>query len=238
MVHGAVRLDVTIAGGPVGEPPRTAPTPWGPRGLHRFSGLIAAAGWASGEQVVVGLWRRSPLGPLVDVMWVRPDGERVLLAPREEVRAYVASLYRFERTEVVAIRGGWSGRHVTVTAGPLELTLRPGRRDWRSWLFALRPLPLRRSPRWIAVEDRLVAPLGGLLLGGVDGVRLAGRAPGGQREWYGIDDYRALTGGALRVDGRDAGALADLRGDLGVGLSAFPTRPALVNVTTLIEPSP
>jgi hypothetical protein len=210
--------------------------PWTADGLDRFAGLIAAGGFASGEQVVVGLWRTSPLGRFVDAMWVRPDGERVLLAPSEAVRRYVASLYTFERTEVVSLVGGWTGRRVEVTAGPVRLTLDAGGRDWRSWLFAARPLPLRRSPRWLAVEDRLVAPLGGFLLRGTDGVRLAGTAPGGQREWYGIDDYRPLTRGTLTVDGTDAGALTTLRADLGVGLSAFPSVPALVNVTTLVEP--
>lgn len=209
--------------------------PWTARGLQRFTGMIAAGGFAGGEQVVVGLWRASPLGPFVDVMWVRPDGERVLLAPSDPVRRYVAELYTFERTAVAPVHGGWNGQHVSVSAGPLELELHPAARDWRSWLFAARPRPLRRSPAWLTVEGRLVAPLGGLLLGGVDGVRLAGTAPGGQREWYGIDDYRALRSGSLQVDGVDAGPLTALRADLGVGMSAFPTQPALVNVVTLVE---
>lgn len=218
-------------------PPRHRPrSPWTAAGLHRFSGMIAAAGFASGEQVVIGLWRRSPLGPFIDVMWVRPDGERILLAPSEEVRGYVTSLYRFERAEVVRVAGGWDGRAVDVLAGHLHVSLEPGRRDWRSWLFTARPLPLRRSPAWLAIEDRLVAPLGDALLGGAAGVRLAGRAPGGQREWYGIDDYRPLLHGRLTVDGRDAGALTELRAGLGVGLSDFPTRPALAYVETLVEP--
>jgi hypothetical protein len=216
---------------------RTVRPPLTPRVLQRFSGMIGAAGFGSGEQVVVGAWRRSPLGSFVDVMWVRPSGERVLLAPRPEVEGYVSSLYTFERTEVVAVTGGWTGDRLEVRAGPLHLTLHPGPRDWRSWLFAARPRPLRRSPAWLGLEDRLVAPLGGLLLGGTDGVRLAGRAPGGQREWYGIDDYRPLVRGRLEVDGADAGPLTDLRADLGVGLSAFPTRPALAYVETLVEPS-
>jgi hypothetical protein len=209
---------------------------WSARGLDRFSGLIAAGGSTSGEQVVVGMWRRSPLGRVIDIMWVRPDGERILLAPSAAVAAYVSGLYTFERVEVVTIRGGFDGRRVAVTAGPLAVTLEPGLRDPRSWLFALRPGFLRRAPAWIEVEDRLVAPLGGPLLGGADGVRLAGRAPGGQREWYAIADYRPLVSGRFEVVGADAGRLAPLRPGLGVGLSDFPTVPALVAVDTLIEP--
>jgi lysophospholipase L1-like esterase len=207
------------------------------RELDRFDGLIAAGAFTSGEQVVIGLWRRSPLGRFIDVMWIRADGERVLLAPNRSVRDYVAALYGFDRTEVVPIRGGWDGRRVEVSAGPLVARLEVAARDWRSWVFAARPKALRRAPWWLAIEDRLVEPLGGALLGGADGVRVTGTTPSGRREWYSVDDYRAVGAGSLTVDGRDAGRLTQLRGDLGVGVSAFPTRPALVNVVTLIEPS-
>jgi hypothetical protein len=207
-------------------------------GLDRFTGLIAASGFRSGDSVVVGLWRDSPLGPFVDVMWVRPDGRRELLAPSGAVRDYVAGLYTFESARVVPVRGGWTGCHVEVDAGPLTVRLPAGPRDWRSWLFAARPRPLRRSPAWLRVEDALVGPLGGLILGGAAGVRIAGRAPGGQREWYGIDDYRPLRGGSLTVAGVDAGPPGPLRAGLGVGLSDFPSVPALVSVVTLVEPAP
>lgn len=209
---------------------------WSGRGLDRFVGAIAAGAFASGDQLVVGMWRRSPLGRFIDVMWVRPDGERVLLAPSTVVRDYVGGIYAFDREEIVALRGGWDGRRVAVEAGPLRLRLTPGERDWRSWVFAARPRFLRRSPVWLGVEDRLVGPLGRLLLGGAAGVRVSGLTPGGRREWYSIDDYRQVRDGSLVVDGDDAGELTELRPDLGVGLSAFPTRPALVNLVTLIEP--
>lgn len=208
------------------------------RGLDRFQGIITAGGFATGDQVVVGAWRTSPLGRFVDVMWVRSDGERVLLAPTEAVRRYVAGLYTFETARVVPVRGGWTGTDVEVTAGPLQVRFTPGPRDWRSWLFAARPAPLRRSPAWLTLEDRLVGPLGGLVLGGTGGVRTAGRAPGGQREWYGIADYGPLRSGTATIEGVDAGPLRPLRSNLGVGLSDFPTVPALVHVGTLVDQPP
>lgn len=203
--------------------------------LDVFTGCIAAGGFRAGDTVVVGCWRRSPLGRLVDVMWVRPDGERVLLAPSAAAAVYVSTLYAFDRTEVVDIEGGFDGSAVAVCAGPLRVRLEAGPRDWRSWLFALRPRPLRRSPAWIGFEDRLARPFVGRIIGGADGVRAAGVAPGGQREWYGVDDYRPVTAGRLEVAGHDAGDLTALRPDLGIGLSTFPTVPAVVHVGTLIE---
>jgi hypothetical protein len=169
-----------------------------------FTGVITAGGFTSGEMVVVGAWRTSPIGPLVDVMWVRPDGERVLLAPTPEAR-------------------------------DVSVRLIAGRRVWRSWLFAARPRPLRRSPAWLHVEDVLGRPVVGRLIGGAEGVRAVGVAPGGQRECYGVDDWRPIIDGALTIDGADRGALVPLRSDLGIGLSSFPTRPAAVHVGTLVE---
>ena len=200
-----------------------------------YEGCIAGGAFGDGEAVVVGMWRRSPLGAFVDVFWVRPDGERVLLAPRSAVAEAVAAVYTFDRIEVVPLRGGWDGTRIRLDAGPLALRLDPGPRDWRSWLFALRPRLLRRSARWIGVEDRLARPVVERLIGGGRGVRAAGMAPGGQREWYGVDDWRPVVGGSLLVDGRDAGPLRRLPADLGVGLSSFPTVPALVFVGTILE---
>lgn len=206
------------------------------RGLHKFRGCIAAAAFASGDQIVIGAWRSSPLGQLIDVMWVRPDGERVLLAPSKAAAEYVSALYAFDRVDVVRVRGGWSGELVDVWAGPVAVQLWPERRDWRSWIFAVRPSWLRRAPVWLEMENRLVKPLGRVLLGGAAGVQLTGITPGGRREWYSVEDYRRLRSGRLTIRGRDAGRMTSLRPDLGVGLSAFPTRPAFVHLTTLIAP--
>ena len=201
----------------------------------RFVGCISAAAFTSGDAVVVGAWADSPLGPLVDVMWVRPDGRRILLAPTAAAAEYISALYAFDEVRVLALHGGWDGGATAVAAGPLRVRIVAGPRTALSWLFALRPAPLLRRPGWVRVEDAVARPLVGRLLGGAEGVRAAGVAPGGQRECYGARDYRPAVAASLTVDGRDAGAMRDLPADLGIGLSSFPTRPAVVHVITSIE---
>ncbi|CAN5279821.1 hypothetical protein BH23ACT9_BH23ACT9_03140 [soil metagenome] len=202
--------------------------------IDLFEGAITASGFTSGHSVVVGAWARSPLGPFIDVMWRDPDGVRRLLAPSPEVARYVADLYRFDEVQVVDVRGGLRGDELALAAGPLEVRAELAPRDWRSWLFALRPRALRRAPTWIGIEDRLARPVVGLVLGGGAAVRTTGVAPGGQREWYGADDWRKLADASLAVEGVDAGAMAAMPADFGVGLSAFPTVPASVRLGTLI----
>lgn len=203
--------------------------------MHLFEGAITAAGFSSGHSVVVGAWARSPLGAFVDVMWRDAGGRRHLLAPTARIADYVSDLYRFDDVQVVGVRGGIDGDRLDVRAGPLHLQATMAAADWRSWLFALRPRVLRRSPTWISIEDRLARPVVGRLLGGGEGVRATGRAPGGQQEFYGADDWRALADAHLRVDGVGAGTMQPMPADFGVGLSAFPRRPASVRVGTLIR---
>lgn len=201
----------------------------------RFVGCISASGFASGDAVVVGAWATSPLGRVVDVMWVRPDGQRVLLAPSRAAADYISALYAFDEVRVVPVSGGWDGAATAVAAGPLRVRILAGRRDTRSRLFALRPPALLTRPAWVRLEDAVARPLVGRLLGGAAGVRAAGVAPGGQREYYGARDYRPAVDAALTIDGRGAGAMRDLPASLGIGLSSFPTRPAVVHVITTIE---
>lgn len=203
--------------------------------FDRFEGCIAGAAFATGDSVVVGAWRSSPFGRFVDVMWVQPDGTRVLLAPTVDVAAYVQRLYSFDRVDVVGVTGGWDGFAVAVTAGPLRVRMLGATRDARSWLFAMRPRALRQSPAWISVEDLVARPLVGRVIGGAHGVRAAGVAPGGRREYYGVADYRGVVEASLQVHGIDAGQVRDLPARLGIGLSSFPRRPAIVHVTTTVQ---
>lgn len=199
----------------------------------RLEGRIAAAGFASGDRFVIGLWDNGPLGPMTDVMWAQPDGKKILLASSEAVGRFVGGVYAFDETRVVETAITTSGEKTTVDAGPLHVELHAGA---ALKLFALRPPFLRRSPLWVRVEDSVFRPLAaGSLIGGGNGVRLYGRSPSGVREWYCIDSYRAVTRASARLDGRDLGPLTPLDPPAHFGFSEFPRRPAIVDCAPLLE---
>jgi hypothetical protein len=205
----------------------------GRRARILLEGTIAAAGFASGDRFVVGLWDEGPLGAMADVMWAGRDGARTLLAPSEPVAAFVGGVYDFDAVAVTPIDVHHSETSLALRAGPLELDLGagPARR-----LFALRPRFLRRSTTWVRVEDALLRPLvGGLVLRGAAGVRAYGRAPSGVREWYRIDSYRPVVRGAARLDGADLGALGPLEPPARFGFSEFPRAPAFVRCSPVLE---
>ena len=192
------------------------------------------AGFASGDRVVIGIWDAGPLGPMVDVMWARPDQRRILLAPDDDVATFVSGLYRFEEVRVVPIDVRVRERdRVSIVAGRLEVELRAGR---ASKLFGLRPRFLRRSPAWARIEDAVFRPLvGRVVLGGAADTRVYGVGPSGSRQWYCIESYRPVIEGRASLDGVDFGPLGPLTPRVGFGFSDFPERPAFVECAPVIE---
>ena len=200
-----------------------------------LEGRIAGTGFASGDRFVAGLWERGPLGAMTDVMWARPDGARVLLAPTEEVAAFISDVYEFDDVRVVPVALK-DGQAIEIEAGPVALSLTPGP---PARAFALRPRALRRSLPWVAFEDSVLRPLvGRLVLKGAAGVRARGRSTSGVREWYRIDAYRPVTSAHGSIDGRDLGPMAPLDPPVQFGFSEFPRYPAVVDCAPVLEFSP
>ena len=113
---------------------------------ERFSGRIAGVGSTSGIRVVVGRWDASPWGPFADVMVEDAAGHRVLLAPDERVRDFVAATYSFdehvlEPVEVTDTADGWQ-----VSTPSLSLRLTIGGRTPLGAALALVPTRVATSP--------------------------------------------------------------------------------------------
>jgi hypothetical protein len=189
--------------------------------LH-LDGRIASAGFASGDRFVVGDWRATPIGPMNDVFWATAAGERVLLVPSEAVGAFVSSVYRFDRIDVVPFAVVSDRRALHVVAGPVELALRVGR--------ALR-IPFHR-PCWFTrlVEDPIAHRT-------VD-VRTFGVSPTGVREWYRATGLRFMWAATARIDGRDLGAFGPARPALNVGFGEAPRWSSIVELRTTIDGAP
>ncbi len=195
----------------------------------RFQGAIAGVGSTSGVRLVVGRWRRSPLGYFTDVMVAAADGHRVLLAPSREVADFVAETYSFDEVEVGAVTatstlsGTWR-----VRAPGLDLHLRVGRRPLLGWLLRLVPRRLATSPAWTRVTD----PVARVLL---RGVRTRGTAAPGRREFYGATDVRRVAWLAGTWRGADLGALAPVAPEPGFGFGSTPARPSVTTLVSTVE---
>lgn len=196
----------------------------------RFRGTIAGLGSTCGVRVVVGWWYESPYDAFADVMLAEADGTRRLLAPTEEVAAFVSATYTFDAVEVVPVEVSREGPAVSVRAGDLALGFDVG---WRTPLGrALRLVPERvaTAPAWTAVTD----PVSRVVL---RGVRTSGSAGQGRRETYGATDHHRVDALAGSWRGRDLGDLAPVWPEPRFGFGSTPRAPSVTTlVTTVASP--
>jgi hypothetical protein len=184
-------------------------------------GTISSVAFEAGHRFVVGNWVSSPVGRLVDVMWVDDSGHRTLLTPTEEGAAFITSIYRFDEVRIEPLTVEGDSRHTRVAGGGIELDLTGGRR---------RPMPFPR-PRWVT---RFVeAPIARRLMG----VETYGASPTGVREWYQTRGWCWITAATGRLDGADLGGLVPIERPVGVGFSDPPRRPSIVDVHVAIHPA-
>ena len=186
-------------------------------------------GSTSGTRIVLGRWQRSPFGPFNDVMIERADGERLLLAPSLPTADFVSATYAFETVRVAPVRVSVAEDTWTVSAASLALRFTLGRRGALGILLRTVPGTLAARPAWTALTHgaaRLILP----------GVRTRGSAGGGRREWYGVRDLRPVVTMSAVFEGNDLGSMAPVAPPVRFGFGSVPRKPAVVRVTTTVEP--
>lgn len=193
-----------------------------------FTGHIAGIGTGSGVRMVIGSWLESPFGRFADVMVETPDGERTLLAPSTEVAEFVSATYTFDRQEIGPVAARHDSDEFGVTAPGLAVSGRLGGSGPFDGLLRLVPARLAVMPTWL----RLIDPVASRL---VEGVRTAGSAGNGRREYYGVRRTRRIVEIAGTFRGLDLGGLAPLEPPVRFGFSSAPATPQLVSVTTTID---
>ncbi|WP_354348484.1 hypothetical protein [Pseudarthrobacter sp. PvP090] len=192
-----------------------------------FDGHIAGIGTGSGLRAVVGLWQQSPFGPFADAMVELPSGHRILLAPTADVGEFIAAVYNFDELQVLDVAASYGAQGLRVDAGPLRIRAAVGARTRLGSFARLVPRPVAVHPHWL----RAVSPLAAVLSAGV---RTAGAAKGGRREYYGVTDLHRIDSASVGWDGADAGELSDIRPAVRFGFSSVPPEPSLARVRTTV----
>lgn len=180
-----------------------------------LAGTISSVGFTSGDRFVIGVWHESPVGALADVMWARPDGTRVLLAPDHVGADFVSSVYGFDEVQVVDfdVRAA-SSRRLDLDAGPVSVQL-----------TARRGVDLRIArPAWFT---KMVE---GPIAQRVVGVSTYGTSATGVEEWYRATSFRLVDSAVGSIDGVDLGHRAPIDPPVRVGFSEPPRWPSIVAV--------
>ncbi len=195
--------------------------------MLRFDGAIAGLGTASGTRIVVGMWPRSPYGPVTDVMLERPDGHRILIAPTDEFAAFLRGEYRFDEVRVEPVLRMRDGRTWMIGTDDLALTFEVGGRPALGVALLAVPRTVARS-RWWAGAINPIARVA------MHGVRTRGRTSAGRREWYCAQDLQHVVSADARFEGVDLGELRPIDPPVEFGFSSVPVRPSLVRVLSQI----
>jgi hypothetical protein len=193
-----------------------------------FTGHIAGLGTGAGVRMVIGSWVESPFGRFADVMVEAADGERTLLAPTEEIAEFVSATYAFDTTEIGPVSVAHTPDGFAVSATGLDVTGRLGGPAPFDGLLRLVPRRLATAPTWLRVIDPIASRL-------IPGVRTAGSAGNGRREYYGVGRSRRIAAVDGTFRGVDLGGLAPLDPPVRFGFSSAPSTPQMVSVTTTID---
>ena len=184
-----------------------------------FDGRISSCGFSSGNRIVVGDWKKSPLGPFTNVMWAKPDGTRVLLSPSEEHADYVSALYNFEEVHVVPIDVNRQRRGIDIVADSLNVSF-----EWKRGIG----IPFSR-PKWI------ISTIEQWVASAVFGTKTHGLTCNGLREWYCIYNLSSINHAEASYDGEDLGVVSKFEVDACFGFSEPPKKPSSVRLRSMIE---
>ncbi len=186
--------------------------------MEVFEGRVTSSGFPTGDKVVIGDWESSPLGPFTNLMWAKPDGTRVLIAPTQELADYVSALYSFEEVIVTPLE-------VSRGKNSIEIISDIGRVDmaW-GWVF---PLPFKR-PLWFIAN--IEAPFARLFFG----TKTHGVTRNGWREWYHVRGLSRLVSAEVELEGRSSNKMSKSNRRVCFGFSEPPRMPLSVRVDSHI----
>ena len=186
--------------------------------LDIFEGRITSSGFDTGDRIVVGSWKLSPFGEFSDIMWAKPDGQRVLIAPSKEIADYISAMYSFDKILIQEISTIENDRTLTLNCESMKLNF--------SWSKGLR-IPIKRSLLFIATVELFIARI-------FFSTKTHGITRNGRKEWYAIDRLSKLKSAQAQIADQDLGQMAPIEAPCKFGFSEAPKKPSSCEVRTHI----
>ena len=156
----------------------------GNKDIEIFKGRVISSGFQTGDMVVIGDWRDSPHGAFTNLMWAKPDGTRVLIAPSKELGEFVSSLYSFDEVIVSTMK-------IKRAENSIEVNCDLGRVSMQ-WGVTI-PIPFSR-PHWFIAN--VEAPFARLFFG----TKTHGITRNGRKEWYQVRGFARIKSAGLELD--------------------------------------
>ena len=188
--------------------------------MEIFEGRITSCGFDSGDRIVIGIWDESPFGSFSDIMWAKPNGEKILNAPNKKIGDYINSLYDFDEIKIDEINIEKSHKQITFNTSDIEC-----RFEWGVEI----PFLIKNRPLWFVSTVEYF--FGWLIFR----TKTHGRTKNGRREWYVVDKISRLKNAEAKISGNKLGKYTNFYPKANFGFSDPPSMPASVQVRSHIE---
>ena len=184
-----------------------------------FRGRITSSGFESGDSLVIGDWLESPLGAFTNIMWSKPDGNRVLLSPSPQHADFVSSLYDFDEVLVTDIIVNRKRKTISIKTDHLQVSM--------SWGVSF-PLPIPRPLWFISSIENIFGKI-------FFGSSTYGIARDGSREWYSIRGISRVFHAVAKTPYSNFGKIGKTSFSKPFGFSSPPKTPTSMKVNSHID---
>ena len=185
-----------------------------------FEGRITSCGFDSGDRIVIGMWESSPFGSFADIMWAKPDGTKILIAPNSEIGDYIYSLYDFDEVRIEEIKIKRKLKEICFSTTDINCQF-----NWGKEISFL----VKRRPLWFVATVEYF--FGWLIFR----TKTHGKTKNGRKEWYVVDKISRLKNAKAEIAGKNLGHYSKFSPKANFGFSDPPNMPASVLVRSHIE---
>lgn len=184
-----------------------------------FKGRITSVGFDSGNSIVIGDWKESPLGTFTNIMWSKPDGTRALLSPSRKHADFVSSLYFFDEVSITNFVVKRQKKCIEISTESLSISV--------SWGFQF-AIPIPRPLWFISSVENFLGKI-------IFGSPTYGIARDGSKEWYSIRGISRVVSAEARHLEQDMGQTSSTDFPKKFGFSSPPRIPSSIEVNSHID---
>lgn len=185
-----------------------------------FEGRITSCGFSSGDRIVIGTWINTPFGSFSDIMWAKPDGTKVLIAPNQKIANYISSLYDFDIIKIEELDIESDENMMKIETKDLNCHF-----EWSRGVSFL----IKKRPLWFVASIEYF--FGWLIFG----TKTYGKTKNGKKEWYAVDRLSRLTLADVEFNGKNLGKQTKFHPKANFGFSDPPKMPCSALVRSHIE---
>ena len=219
VLRGVIQIALILTALWIGRFPPFKDEIYNRENLLIFEGDIFSSGFDSNNRIVIGNWKDSPFGKFTDIMWAKPNGERVLIAPNKEISEFITKLYDFDKIIISEFNIEENSNHLIVKANEINCELK--------WSKGIQ-IPFNR-PLWLISSIEYVF---GLIF---FKTKTHGITKNKKQEWYAVNRISKLNSIKITINGNDLGDMTKFEPKASFGFSEPIRKPAAISLKTHIE---